>query len=425
MSQRRIRRIIATVVIILLSIFIIERIYNNRAEFQVIAEDASHYGIIEAKVETKLKIQDFDNLYDLLEENYPFFKVNKRLHGVDWLENKKQYKRLIRNTKNDAEFFVAMERILGDLNNGHVKILSGEDFKKTYMHYYEKYARYNDFRQLYRYEAITSPFILYRYNMDQGLDHVELYDKDNLITKILEQDQLAYMKIKSMAFHEKAAEDYVEIKDFLKDVEDYGKLIIDIRGNTGGNNKYWEDLVQLLIDQPLNMKYYTFFKNGHRRGNDTYKVDGVTTIDLLDEEILKGLPEEIGEDFTYFKNNSIRINPWEGSLDPLDNINFSGKIYLLVDENVFSASEAFASFAKDAGFATLVGGTTGGDRVFEEVPITYLLQSKFVVTYSREMGINADGTINMETKTIPHIQVDPTPNEDFNKDECIQAVIRD
>ncbi len=39
------------------------------------------------------------------------------------------------------------------------------------------------------------------------------------------------------------------------------------------------------------------------------------------------------------------------------------------------------------------------------------------------MRINADGTINMETKTIPHIEVDPTPNEDFTKDKCIQAVI--
>ncbi len=31
----------------------------------------------------------------------------------------------------------------------------------------------------------------------------------------------------------------------------------------------------------------------------------------------------------------------------------------------------------------------------------------------------------MEAKTTPHIQVDPTPHEDFNKDPCIQAVIED
>ena len=48
-----------------------------------------------------------------------------------------------------------------------------------------------------------------------------------------------------------------------------------------------------------------------------------------------------------------------------------------------------------------------------------------MVQYSREMAMNEDGTINMETKTMPHIQVDPTLNEDFNKDKAIQAVIND
>lgn len=63
--------------------------------------------------------------------------------------------------------------------------------------------------------------------------------------------------------------------------------------------------------------------------------------------------------------------------------------------------------------------------VFEEILIIHLPKSKFVIRYSRELVINPDGTINMESKTIPHIQVVPTPNDDFNKDECIQAVIRD
>lgn len=63
--------------------------------------------------------------------------------------------------------------------------------------------------------------------------------------------------------------------------------------------------------------------------------------------------------------------------------------------------------------------------MFELIPITFLPNSKFAIRYSRELGINRDGTINMETKTIPHIQVDPTFYEDFNKDECIQAVIKD
>lgn len=424
MSRRQKRRIIITVLSIILLIVLGERVYNNRSEFQVTAEDASYYDIVEAKVDTKFKLQDFENLYDILEENYPFFKVNQRLHNIDWLANKRKYKRLIRNTKNDAEFFVAMERILGDLNDENVKILNGEEFKKLYLTYYETYARTNNFRELYKYEAITSPFVFYRYNMDDGLSGVELYEKPNLETKVLKEDKLAYMKIKAMVSFDEAATDYVEIKKFLKDIEDYEKLIIDIRGNKGGADAYWKDLVQLLIQEPMNTRSYSFFKDGrHKFNTDAFYVKGLTTNKLLDDEILDRFPEEIGTDFDFYKNNSIRIIPWEGSRDPSDMIDFKGEIYLLVDEKVFSEAENFASFAKDSGFATLVGSPTGGGKAFEKNPVTYLLQTKFVVQYSREIGMNQDGTINMETKTTPHIQVDPTSNNDYNKDEAIQAVI--
>ncbi len=71
---------------------------------------SSYYGFVEAKLETRLKIKDFEYLYNVLEENYPFFEVNKRQYGIDWLGNKRKYKRLIRNTKTDAEFYEAMEK---------------------------------------------------------------------------------------------------------------------------------------------------------------------------------------------------------------------------------------------------------------------------------------------------------------------------
>lgn len=46
--------------------------------------------------------------------------------------------------------------------------------------------------------------------------------------------------------------------------------------------------------------------------------------------------------------------------------------------------------------------------------LIYLPNIKFVFRYSRELSLNADGTINMETKTVPHIIVeDPTYHEDF------------
>ena len=265
-----------------------------------------------------------------------------------------------------------------------------------------------------------------RYQFDGNLDDIELHDEPVLETKILIENDLAYMRIKQMAGLDVGEEDYYKIKDFLKGVENYGKLIIDIRGNGGGSSYYWKNIVKLLADESLIMTYYSFFKSGHRNLSlDPWEVQRLTTIKNLDEKILEQFPEEIKTDFDFYKTYRIAISPWGVSHNSNDYVDFKGKVYLLVDKGVFSAAETFSAFAKDTGFATLVGEPTGGDSVSEEIPVIYLPKSKFAIRYSRTLVINSDGTINMETKTTPHIQVDPTPHDDFNKDKCIQAVIKD
>ncbi|NMA85958.1 MAG: hypothetical protein GX968_01390 [Tissierellia bacterium] len=425
MTSKQIKKLISRIIIIVTIIIATERLYNSRSEFQVTAEDASHYGVVEAKLETRLKLKDFDYLYDVLEENYPFFEVNKRQNGVDWLENKRKYKRLIRNTKNDAEFYVAMEKILGDLHNSHVDILSGDEFKRIYKSLYIDFSQNEDAKHLAWYDAFSNPFVMYRYEFDGDLSDVQLYREPVLETKTLVEDELAYMKITEMAGKDLAEKDFNRIKNFLENVSEYEKLIIDIRGNSGGWDGYWQSIVNLVTKEPLEVKYYSFFKNGHKSSMNPYRVQNVTTIKDLDEKILDKFPEEVKSNFDFYKTYNIYINPWAPDHNPSDYLGFKGKVYLLVDSDVFAASENFASFAKDSGFATLVGETTGGNRIFEEVPIMFLPKSKFAIKYSRELGINKDGTINMETRTIPHIEVDPTPNEDFTRDKCIQTVIQD
>ena len=104
MTRKQKIRIALIIMAVILTIIAIERIYNMKPEFHVTASNASDYGIIDAKLTTREKLEDFEYLCSVLEDNYPFFEVNKRLHNIDWLGNKRKYKRLIRNTKNDAEF---------------------------------------------------------------------------------------------------------------------------------------------------------------------------------------------------------------------------------------------------------------------------------------------------------------------------------
>ncbi|WP_352420838.1 S41 family peptidase [Proteiniborus sp.] len=415
MRKEKIKRIIITVLAIAVSLITIERLYNSRAEFQTTAKDATYYGILDAKYTSREKSKDFEFLHNLLEENYPFFRVNERLNNINWLENKNRYKRIIRNTENDAEYFVALNNILKELDDDNTYILTGDLYRRNYKHYFPNR------REIFHYERSIA-----RYDFDGDIGNIQLDPNNNFIfhngpvleTKVLIEDKLAYMKIEAMSYYH-IDEDYLKIKSFLKEVEDYDKLIIDIRGNSGGCDEYWTNIVQLLIDDVHSAEYYSFFKQNAKTVYDIFKVPSIYTIRDLDEKVLQQFPPEIKTDFNFYKINQVQIAPKE-------NVKFRGKVYLLVDREVYSSAEKFAAFSKDTGFATLVGETTGGGMTFADVPMTYMPLSGFIVNYSRELVLNADGSINMETKTIPHMVVDDSiPNEDFNKDKCIQAVIED
>jgi len=406
------RRFIIIYVILITIMFGLIGCSND--DIAITAEDAEAYGIIETNMSTDEKLEDFEYMYTLLKENYPFFKVNKRLHNVDWLKNKSKYEKMIKNTKNDAEFFVALDKILSDLNNPHTHIFSGDVYKRYYKHFYP-----------YEHPILNYEKSMERYGFDGNVENIDLdpnsdfliTDDEVLKTDILIEDEVAYMKIDSMSYNH-IKEDYVKVEAFLKEVEDYDKLIIDIRGNTGGFDDYWKNIVGFLIDETLKVEYYSFYRGDYRDKYDLYKVPFSKPIEDLDEGILNEFPPEVREDYDYYSKNVVMVQPWNV-------LDFKGKVYLLVDRYVFSSAEKFASFAKDSGFATLIGEPTGGDRVFPEIPFAYLPNSGFVIRFSAELGINSDGTINMETKTIPHIQVDATPNDDFTKDMCIQAAIED
>lgn len=411
--KRTRRKIFLGIFLVILILFAAERLYNNQDKFQTRAEDVEYYRILDAGFTNSEKLNDFEYLCELLEEYYPFFAVNERVNGIDWFGNLNMYKRILRNTNNDAEYYVALDRILSDLNDNDTYVMDGEIYRRYLKHYYPDKAT-----------ILTDVRTMGRYHLFEGISNIELDPNNNFIfhkgpvldTKKLIDDELAYMKIEAMSEYH-IEDDYPKIRDFLMEVKDYEKLVIDIRGNSGWADEYWMNIVELLIDDVHSAEYYSFFKQNPKSRTEVFKLENITVIRDLDRKILDRFPPEIETYLNFYKVNKIEI-------EPKTEINFQGRIYLLVDEEVSSSSEKFAAFAKDTGFATLVGEKTGGGMVFDEVPMYNLPYGGFLIRYSREMAMNSDGTINMEEKTTPHIIVEDTSyNEDFYKDNCIQAVL--
>lgn len=374
----------------------------------------------------KEKLEDFEYMYTILKDNYPYFEVNKRQNGVDWLSKKGEYIDRIKVSIDDESFFNTLQIILSEFNNGHVYMLE----KKFYSRAKEVYNKDSDSYEAWL-KQLNNPKAIKRYEAEEGQkdkssgtsnsssSHIV---SDNIKASILEKDKTAYLAIRSFnSFY--IEEDMKIIKPFLQDIKGYKALIIDIRGNGGGATSYWSDnIVPMLINGPLDYSYYMAYRGGSfvedfvksKYGLD---YDDFKPISNVKEENLKKLPPEVSESFKYYAKNTI-------TLEPNNPIGFNGKVYLLIDDRVFSSSEAFAVFAKSTGFATLVGERTGGDGIGDDPAICTLPNSGYCFKFTKEMGINPDGTCNFEYKTEPDIKVSAVEATNFNNDGAIQAVLK-
>lgn len=366
------------------------------------------------------KLEDFDYMYKILQENYPFFEVNKRLNGTDWLGRKEEYINRIRATYNDESFFNTMSQILSELHNGHVHMVS----KNNYLDFKATYEKYSDGRKAWV-EEINKPETTERYSSMIGTETPKAIAKDgssnNVKAMDLEKGKIGYISIKSF-LDGNLDEDMKIILPYLEGIKDYKALIIDIRGNGGGTNTYWADIVERLIDEPVEERYYMAFRGGEFEEKFFKEIYGagfekLTPISALDKENFQDPPPELKEDFKYYDKFIDRF-------EPKNPIGFKGKIYLLVDQHVFSASEQFASFAKSTGFATLVGEKTGGDGIGFEPAICSLPNSGYLFRFSQEMGLTSSGSCNFENKTEPDIVVQPEKKSNISEDKAIQAVLK-
>lgn len=396
--------LISSIILIIFSITGIT-IYKNSKEKTV-------------ELSTEQKLEDFRYMYNILKNNYSYFDVNKRSNkGYDWLANKEEFEKSIKNTKNKIEFYWAIDSILKKLNNDHTNQIDPQ----LYYEMLEAYSKNKDKEDLNSWLKILDnkkvkdsykelidifkkeyPKQFENYSSSKSIyDETNECRKKNIGTEILEQNKISYLKIETMG-DEYIKSDKEEIYEFLKSIKGYPYLIIDIRGNGGGNPDYWqENIVAPLIDNNFKVENYSVFKGSNYALNfykPRYKSKGIVinSIKVLPDN--KNYPEEVKRDFKYCAAITEIIKP-------KNPVGFKGKIFLLVDRNVFSSSETFAMFAKYSKWATLVGEKTGGDGIGVDPILMTLPNSGLVVRFSGEMGLNSDGTSNAEMKTKPDIEL--------------------
>ena len=218
---------------------------------------------------------------------------------------------------NDSQFvdFVE-EKIITPMNAGHLLIKPTQTIK-------------------------TASFIAAR-------EKEEKVQKKNVEIHFLDDKSAVVVKIKSFSRNH-----LEEDRKVLKQLEqyltshDYENVIIDIRGNTGGTDEYFE-LFSMFTSKPV-------FKKEHYRNLITGENESVEWMAM----------NGTGKDYNR---------------------------YLLVDDKVFSTSDSFARLCKNNGFATVIGEPTRGEGYGETPFILKISNSEYVEkkkdSFEKKIGMN-------------------------------------
>ena len=259
---------------------------------------------------------NFEALWTILDEHYCFFDYKQKEYGLDWNDVYAKYKVRINDNMSTVQLFEVLCDMLGELRDGHVNLSSSMD-----------YGRYWKWQENYPYnysDSLIRSYLGTDYKIASGLRY-----------RVLD-DNIGYIRCAS--FESPIGEGNLdEVLSYLLLCRG---LIIDIRGNGGGNLTTAERFAGRFVQEKTLVGYMQ-----HKTGKDH-------------------------NDFSEMK---------EIYLEPSRNVRWHKKVCVLTNRSVYSAANAFAVWMRCLPKVTLVGDHTGGGS---GMPMSNSLPNGWSVRYS-------------------------------------------
>jgi len=341
-------------------------------------------------------LEDFDYIIDTLESNFPYLALIYRRNGVDMLEPAEE----IRERIADESFGI-----------DHISfwdLLSRYFFQQAWPIGHLWLASYPEFQMFYELLGSywNSPFNaeIMRHFRNRLRRFEPIGQHNFLSTRIIEEGHIAHLVVP--AFSEQTL-DRRRVDEFFSQLEGFGHLIIDLRDAPGGYPALFDMIIAgPLLDNYVQAQFHHFFMDGHHsidliRGRlgmqRVYDFDVESVSDIFPDV---RLTPEVMEDLALMDFHFIEtITAWPSGRGRAP---FDGKIWMLVNEHLYSAAIQVATFYKEVGFATFVGEKGGGMPGFRARQTFFLLPNTgFTVRFDVNYFLDNTGR-PLEYGFVPH-----------------------
>ena len=174
-----------------------------------------------------------------------------------------------------------------------------------------------------------------------------LFDIENNEYKIL-GGNIGYLKIHEFGSY-KLSRYENQVKKIFDSIteENISSLIIDLRGNSGGDPNYVESLIHSVSDIAF------------CRTEMIFQVRNGPASRFYESKYVKKDGDASNKNYLYFGAEKAFRQPKDVKNE------FTGDLYLLIDEDSHSATTSMASVFKCYDLGVIVGNTSGGTRIFQ------------------------------------------------------------